>query len=178
MPISAEFDKMFCVAGRKWQIKTLLLKAVAITESSLDPHAYRFEPLYFERYMADKPEWKDKDPKIVSASYGLCQIMFPVAVNLGFVGTTEELCDPMINIMLGAKLIRQLIDRVTKQRLTDQFYWLSNAQISLSRFNGGSWKNPDETGVLRNQKYVRKVMKQWGELKKVEAECTDAEGDS
>ena len=178
MPITDAYDKMFCIAGKKYNIKKLLLKAIAITESGLDPKAYRFEPLYFERYMKDKPEWADKDPKVVSASYGLLQIMFPVAVNLGFVGTAEELCDPMINIMLGAKLMRQLIDRATKQRLTDQFYWLSNLQICLSRFNGGSWKNPDEMGVLRNQKYVRKVLKQFGELRKVEAECTDAEGDS
>jgi soluble lytic murein transglycosylase-like protein len=178
MPISSEYDKVFCVAGKRFNVKKLLLKSLAICESSLDKNAYRYEELYWERYMKDKPEWVGKDPKVVSASYGLCQIMFPVAVNLGFVGSAEELCDPMINVMLGAKLMRQLIDRVTKARLTDQFYWLSNLQISLSRYNGGSLRNPAEDGTLRNQKYVRKVMKQWGELRKVEQECADAEGDS
>jgi len=178
MPISAEYDKMFCVAGKKWNIKKLLLKAVAITESSLDPHAYRFEPLFWDRYMSGKPEWADKDPKVVSASHGLMQLMWPTAVGLGFDGTVDDLCDPMINIMLGAKLIRQLIDRATKQRLCDQFYWLAPLHVAICRYNGGSFKNPDEAGVLRQQKYLRKVMKQWGELRKIEAECTDAEGDS
>jgi len=178
MPISDAYDKMFCVAGKKWNIKKLLLKSIAITESSLDPKAYRFEQLYWDRYMKDKPEWKDKDPHVVSASYGLCQIMFPVAVNLGFVGTAEELCDPMTNVLLGAKLMRQLIDRVIKQRLCDQFYWLAPVHISLARYNGGSLRNPDEAGVLRNQKYLRKVLKTWGELRKVEQECQDSEGDS
>lgn len=178
MPISSEFDHMFCVAGRKYNLKKLLLKSLAICESSLDPKATRFEPLFWDRYMKDKPEWKDKDPQIVSSSWGLTQLMWPTAVGLGFDGTVDDLCDPMTNILLGAKLLRQLIDRATKQRLTDQFYWLSNLQICLARYNGGSFKNPDEAGVLRNQKYVRKVMKQFGELRKVEQECSDAEGDS
>jgi soluble lytic murein transglycosylase-like protein len=171
MPISAEYDKMFCVAGKKYNVKKLLLKAVAITESSLDPKAYRFEPLYFERYMADKPEWKDKDPKVVSASYGLCQIMLPTAVGLGFTGSPEELCDPMINILLGAKFLRQLIDKSIEKKWTDKFYWLSPLQVALARWNGGGWQNPKEDGSLRNQKYVRRVLKQWGELRKIEAEC-------
>lgn len=177
MPISSEFDKIFCVAGKRYGLKKLLLKALAICESSLDPKAYRFEPMFWERYMKDKPEWKDKDPKIVSASWGLCQIMWPTATGLGFTGTVDELCEPMTNVLLGAKLLRQLIDRATKQRLTDQFYFLSNLSISLARFNGGSFKNPMDDGTLRNQKYVRKVLKQWGELRKVEAECQDSEGD-
>jgi soluble lytic murein transglycosylase-like protein len=178
MPISAEYDKIFCVAGKRYNVKKLLLKSIAICESSLDPKAYRFEPLYWERYMKDKPEWADKDPKVVSASYGLFQVMYPVAVALGFVGSPEELCDPMTNALLAAKLMRQLIDKVVKARVCDQFYWLAPLHVSICRYNGGGWKNPDESGVLRNQKYLRKVLKQWGELKKVEAECSDAEGDS
>jgi soluble lytic murein transglycosylase-like protein len=171
MAFTTEFDKHLCVAGKHYDIKKLLLKSVAIIESNLDPKAYRFEQLYWDRYMKDAPEWKDKDPHVVSASYGLLQIMYPIAVNLGFVGSTEELCDPMTNIMLGAKLMRQLLDRVVKARFCDKFYWLSPAMIMLSRYNGGGLRNPDDNGVLRNQKYVRKVMKQWGELRKAEAEC-------
>lgn len=173
-----EYDKVFCVAGKRYNVKKLLLKAIAICESSLDPKAYRFEPLYFERYMKDKPEWADKDPKVVSASYGLFQVMYPVACALGFSGTTDELCDPMTNALLAAKLMRQLIDKVTKARICDTFYWLAPAHVALARYNGGSWKNPAEDGTLRNQKYLRKVLKQWGELRKTEAECSDAEGDS
>jgi soluble lytic murein transglycosylase-like protein len=178
MPISSEYDKVFCVAGKRYNIKKLLLKSIAICESSLDKNAYRFEQLYWDRYMKDKPEWKDKDPKVVSASYGLFQVMYPVSVALGFVGSPEELCDPMTNALLAAKLMRQLIDKVVKARICDQFYWLAPLHVSLARYNGGGWKNPDETGALRNQKYLRKVLKQWGELKKVEQECADSEGDS
>lgn len=171
MPINQEYDKTFCVAGRKYNLKKLLLKSLAITESSLIPTATRFEPLYWERYMKNDPLWADKDPKVVSASYGLLQIMLPTAMGLGFTGTTEELCDPMINILLGAKFLRQLIDKSIEKRWTDKFYWLSPLQISLARWNGGGWKNPGEDGSLRNQKYVRKILKTWGELRKFEVEC-------
>jgi soluble lytic murein transglycosylase-like protein len=168
-----EFDKHFCVAGKKYGLKKLVLKSIAITESSLIPTAYRFEPGYWERYLKDKPEWKDKDPRIVSASHGLMQIMWPVAVGLGFNGSVDDLRDPMTNIMLGAKLMRQLIDRAIQQKYSEKFYWLSPLQVAAARWNGGSKGNPDDAGELRNRKYVRRVMTTWGDLRKTEAECSN-----
>jgi len=171
MPISSEYDKIFCVAGRRFNVKKLLLKSIAICESSLDPNAYRFEPLYWDRYMAGKQEWEGQDPKLVSASHGLMQLMWPTALGLGFTGTKDDLCDPTTNVLLGAKLLRQLIDKSVEKRWVDKYYWLSPLQVSLARWNGGGWRNPDENGVLRNQKYVRRVLKTWGELRKIEQEC-------
>jgi hypothetical protein len=175
MALTTDFDKMFCVAGKKWNIKKLLLKAIAINESSLDPKAYRFEAMFWDNYLANNPEWKDKDPKIVSASHGICQIMFTTAWSLGLTGEIEkvrdDLLDPSINIMLAAKLMRLLIDKSIKKEYADKYYWLSNAQIACAMFNGGSRGNPAEDGTLRNQKYVRKIFKTWGELKRLEKEC-------
>ena len=169
-----EFDRHFCVVGKKYDVKKLILKAVAITESSLDPKAYRYEPAFWDRYLKDKPEWKDKDPKLVSASHGLMQLMWPTATMLGFSGTTaEDLQDPLTNIMLGAKLIRRLLDKSIAERYSDKFYWLSPLQIALAQFNGGKTKNPADDGSLRNQKYVRRVMITWGNLRQTEKECDE-----
>ncbi|MFA5378624.1 MAG: lytic transglycosylase domain-containing protein [Dehalococcoidia bacterium] len=171
------YDPHFCVAGKKYGIKKLILKSVAIIESSLRPDAYRFEPAFWDSYLKDKPEWNKYDPRLVSASYGLCQIMLPVAVELGLTEggdmakVAESLKDPLINITLCAKLLRKHIDKATEKRYGDKFYWLSNLQVGLARYNGGGFKNPDENGDLRNNKYVRKVMRQWGELRQVEREC-------
>lgn len=177
MPISAEYDKVFCVAGRQFNIKKLLLKSIGLVESNLDPKAFRHEPLYWERYMKNDPLWADKDPQIVSSSHGICQIMFLTAWNLGLTGEIEkvrdDLLDPTINITLAAKLMRQLIDKAIKKNYTTKYYWLSPLSIALAMWNGGGWRNPDENGVLRNQKYVRKVLKQFGELRKFEKECDD-----
>lgn len=175
MTTSSEYDKHFCVAGKRYNIKKLLLKSIAITESNLDPKAYRYEPLFWDNYLVNNPEWSDKDPKIVSASHGICQIMFTTAWSLGLTGEIEkvrdDLLDPLINITLCAKLMRLLIDKSIKKEYTDKYYWLSNAQIACAMYNGGGRGNPDENGVLRNQKYVRKIMKTWGALKAVEREC-------
>jgi len=172
---TTDFDKHFCVAGKKWDIRKLLLKSIAINESSLNPQAYRMEPLFWERYLVNNPEWKDKDPKIVSASWGLTQIMFTTAWAFGLTGEIEkvrdDLLDPMINIMLCAKIMRKLIDKSIEKRYTDRYYWLSNAQVALAQWNGGGKGNPSEDGTLRNQKYVRKILKTWGELRRFEAEC-------
>jgi hypothetical protein len=175
MPISDIYDKHFCTFGKQFNIKKLLLKSIGIVESDLNPRAYRMEPLFWERYLKNNPEWSDKDPKIVSASHGICQLMFTTAWSLGLTGEIEkvrdDLLDPTINIMLAAKMMRLLIDKSIKKEYSNKYYWLSNAAIALAQWNGGSRGNPGEDGVLRNQKYVRKVLKQWGALKAVEREC-------
>ncbi|MFN5313520.1 MAG: hypothetical protein ACK5FF_03605, partial [Planctomyces sp.] len=61
-----------------------LVTAVVWAESSGLTHAYRYEPAFWRRYLEDKPEWDGANPARVSASYGLMQVMFPVAVEFGY----------------------------------------------------------------------------------------------
>jgi len=168
-------DKLFCTVAKRWKLKRLLLKAVAICESSLDEHAYRAEPGFFRRYLADKPEWNTQDPAIVSASYGLFQIMWTTAWALGFRGTQDDLWNPVINAELAGKLLRKLLDEVIADKVCDRFFWLSPISVCLSRYNGGNRGNPDDKGVLRNQKYVNRVMSEWEKLRVKEEECVNGE---
>lgn len=173
MTLSAEDrDKLFCMNAKKYRLKRLLLKAVAMRESSLNERAYRFEPGFWERYLKDKPEWKDQDPKIVSASYGLMQLMWTTAWGLGFRGTQEDLWNPVYNIELGAKLIRKILDSITTPEMAE-YFWLSPIAIALARYNGGARDNPDMSGELRNGQYAMNVLGTWEKLKKTEKECTD-----
>ncbi len=167
-----EIDKLFCLYGKKYGIKKLLLKAVAEVESGFNQTAYRYEPGFFKKYLADKPEWKDQDPAVVSASYGLFQLMWTTAASLGFKGTQEDLWNPVINIELGAKLLRVLIDKVRKRAAwTDSRLW--DIEIALACYNGGAFGNPDEKGNLRNQRYVDRVLDAYVLLKRKEKECVD-----
>lgn len=170
MPYKTDYDKLFCLYGKKYNLSKLLLKAVAICESSLDEKAYRFEPAFFRRYLANHPDWKDKDPAEVSASWGLFQLMWTTAHSLGFRGTSEELCNPVYNIELGTKLLRKNINLVHKKNYQSKH---SDQEISLAKYNGGNYKNPDSGGNIRNIKYVKKVMRTWADLKKQEKECAD-----
>lgn len=172
-----DLDKLFCMNGKKYKLEKLWLKALAIIESSLNPRAYRFEPAFWEKYLKNHPDWKDRDPKIVSASWGIGQIMFTTAWALGLrtqpdEAMAEDLCNPVINIELYAKLLRQNLDKLQKDKLKLKFSWLDMFAVALARYNGGSLLNPGEDGKLRNQSYVDKVTKAWFDLRdKEEKEC-------
>ena len=164
---TVDLDKIFCMNAKRYRLEKLLLKAVAMVESSLKVRAYRFEPAFFDRYLAKKDEWKTRDPNEVSASYGLMQIMFTTAHSLGFRGTAEELYNPVYNIGLGAKLLRQNMDG--KKDTTNTALWPMD--IALARYNGG-WKgNPGDDGTLRNQSYVDKVKTAYWKLRGEEEDC-------
>lgn len=178
VPVDVDLDKIFCMNARKYGLGKLWLKALGIIESSLNPRAYRFEPAFWEKYLKNHPDWKDRDPKIVSASWGIGQIMFTTAWGLGLrtqpdEAMAEDLCNPVINIELYAKLLRQNLDKLQKDKLKLKFSWLDMFAVALARYNGGSPLNPGEDGKLRNQHHVDNVTAAWFELKEKEAECAD-----
>lgn len=156
-------DQIFVNMAKKYKLPTLLLKAVAQVESALDPKAYRYEPGFWDRYLKDNLAWKDKDPKVVSASYGLMQLMFTTAWSMGFRGKAEDLYDPATNINLGAKLLRANINNVKEKKLHIK-HQVWSIRIALARYNGGSRGNPDGNSTLRNQSYVDKVFVKWRKL--------------
>src|SRR5690349_19412236 len=68
-----------------------LIEAVVLTESSGRTDAFRHEPDFYRRYLQGKPEWAGTNPRRVASSYGLMQVMYPVAKELGFEGQPEDL---------------------------------------------------------------------------------------
>ena len=169
-----EYDKLFCLYGKKYGFSKLLLKAIAITESSLDPKAYRYEPGFWKLYLKDHKLWKDKDPSRVSASWGLMQLMYTTAYEMGFRGEPEELENPVFNIELGAKYLKSCLDnalfRIDWIKHDKHF---SPLDAVLAKYNGGRGKRPSEDGTFSNQKYIDKVRRAWGKLKQEEKDCDD-----
>jgi len=162
-----DLDLIFCTIAKKYRLEKTLIKAMAIVESALDVKAYRYEPMFWERYLKNNDSWKDKDSKIVSASYGLMQLMFTTAWQLGFRGQAEDLYNPVINVELGAKLMRQLMDRV---RSTSNI-GLWPLDIALARWHGGSRGNPSTDGLLQDQAYVDKVLGVYWGLRGEKDDC-------
>lgn len=129
-----------------------LLHAQVMVESSGKTSAYRFEPAFWTRYMADKPEWDGANPERVSASYGLLQCMYPVAKELGYSDIPEHLFAPMTGLFWGAKKLALLRD------------WAGgNMEAALAAYNGGKVGN--EKPQYRNQAYIDRVYRELQKLK-------------
>jgi soluble lytic murein transglycosylase-like protein len=167
--MEVDIDKLFCMNSKKYGIERIWLKAIAVVESSLNPNAYRFEQGYWDRYLKNDPKWNTRDPKEVSASYGLMQLMYTVAWAMGFRGAGKDLFNPVYNIELGARLLGELLKgiKTTKNKR------LLPIQIALARYNGGYKGNPGDDGTLRNQSYVDKVQAAYWTLRETEKICED-----
>lgn len=131
-----------------------LLFAVIHTESGWNPRAYRYEPGFFNRYIrpnADLRRLWGGNPRRISASYGLGQLMYTTALDLGFPRSRppEDLYDPTLNLDLTIRLL----DRLLKKHRGD-------VKDVIAAYNSGRpyAKAPDFT---RNV-HVPKVLKAMG----------------
>ncbi len=122
-----------------------VIEAIVMTESSGKTHAYRFEPGFWQQYMKDKPQYDGANPERVSSSYGLMQVMYPVACELGFSEAAPEyLFVPTIGLHWGCKKFRSLLDWAQQ-----------NVDQALAAYNGG--KGGNAIAPYRNQAYVDRV---------------------
>jgi hypothetical protein len=110
-----------------------------LPDGSANPYAFRPEPGFFNRYLpglkalvartADKSDdrWFGYS-QVFSGSYGLMQIMYPVALERGFVFKfPHELCDPERNIEVGTGHLAYLRTRLANPSET----------ATLLSWNGG-----------------------------------------
>lgn len=125
---------------QRYLISPNLLSALIIGESSGNIFARRYEPAFYNRYVAGlgrtdllgfvpedvglRQEQQDR-----ATSWGLCQIMGNTAREMGFQGKHlgRELCLPSTNIEYGARLLHKFL--VEKKQ---------NVNDALLRYNGGS----------------------------------------
>ena len=121
-----------------------LLEAQLLVESSDDPHAFRWEPAFYQHYIKDKPQWASWGP-LAACSYGLMQLMGAVAIELGFSGPPQDLLVPNINLYFGVKKLAQLKSQCG-----------GDIHAALCAYNGGLLGN--DAPPYRNQGYLDKVL--------------------
>lgn len=131
------FVPLILEAGRIYGIAPRIIGGLIFTESSGNPWAIRVERGFWQRYgenvkrdvARSSSRYDDKwtrYPDIVSCSYGLCQIMLPVAWENGFSSQfPTELLDPKTNINLGSKILSRHLDK------------FGSIEKALLRYNGG-----------------------------------------
>ncbi len=120
-----------------------LVEAVVVTESSGHTDAFRHEPLFYQKYLRGKEPWIAWNPRRIGSSYGLMQVMAPVAYELGLTGPPERLFLPEIGLQYGCKKLHQLMQ------------WADgNAAKALGAYNAGQGNWGGEAAL----RYVERVM--------------------
>ena len=121
-----------------------LVEAVVIAESSGHTDAFRFEPGFYRRYLEGKSEYAGQNPRRVSSSYGLMQVMFTTAQQYGFKDNPEALFVPESGLQYGCLHLKTLL-RWSK----------GDERKAAAAYNGGqgNWNGTDP------QRYASKVMK-------------------
>ena len=134
------------VIAPQFGLDPALVEAIVLVESAGKTHAYRYEPDFWRRYLADKVEWKDQNPERVSASYGLMQVMYSTAWECGFREEPECLFVPSIGLRWGCTYLSRLME------------WAhQDPAKAVAAYNGGrgAWsKAPAQT-------YREKVYAHW-----------------
>ena len=123
-----------------------LVAAVVLQESGADPWAMRYEPAFYQRYVAALPRLSGTERTARAISWGLMQLMGQVAREEGFDGIwLSELCDPRAGLRWGCRHLRRCIDR-----------WPDIAD-AVAAYNAGSPRK-EENGKYVNQEYVDAVL--------------------
>lgn len=147
----------------------ILVEAVVVQESSGNTDAFRFEPAFYDRYIKISPDWewarkKYANPRRMSSSYGLMQIMWPVALEDGFPRESppELLFVPEIGLKWGCTRLRTLVNWADKG--WPQVAPTVRLRAILASYNGGRGGNRPTDMPLRNTSYANSVLKTYTQL--------------
>lgn len=161
----AEID----VAASKWGLDPLLVEAVVIQESGGNTDAFRFEPAFWNRYLKINPKYRHLNPRRVSSSYGLMQVMYcrilEDKVGDNDAWEPELLFIPENGLDIGCGFLAEL--RQWAQSLRETTYTSDVDLIALAAYNGGRGGNdPNKNWPLKNGKYAKSVLAIRGQLEK------------
>ncbi len=132
-------------AAADYGLDPRVVEAVVAVESSGRTHAYRFEAGFWAKYLANHPDFRNAVPERVSASYGLMQVMYPVARELGFPGEPEMLFIPATGLAYGCRKLASLLK------------WAEGDLVrALCAYNGGKGNN--QRAPYRNQAYADRCL--------------------
>jgi soluble lytic murein transglycosylase-like protein len=125
------------------------LAAQVLVESSGDPNAFRYEHAFFVSYIKDNPAAKGyRFGPLAACSYGLLQILYETALEIGFIGRPEYLFDPEVGLTAGAKHMKKTWDWAGGT--------LADYPRALSAYNGGQGL-ARKAPPFANQSYIDKV---------------------
>lgn len=147
------------------KLDPFLVEAVVVQESGGNTDAFRFEKDFWNRLLKPNPAWAGKNPRRVSSSYGLMQIMFPVALERGYdpAHPPELLFVPEVGLRWGCKHLAYLSEWASGfPSASPQDRLLA----TLAAYNGGRGGNTPGTPLRPiNRSYAQSVLQHQSSLK-------------
>lgn len=136
------YDDLVSLARQKAQLYGLdesLVCAVVEQESAWNTFAIRFEPSFYERYIAKLLGLTPTEAYSRAFSWGLMQVMGQVAREQGFEGSLSTLCQPENGLDVGCKYFKDRLE-------------LARGEVSraLLLWNGGG--NPNYAAQVLNRR--------------------------
>lgn len=160
IPVGFKFYKALIaeVAGR-YGLSVPTIAAICWKESSFNTDAFRYEPMFWNRYLKNNPKYKHLNPRRVSSSYGLAQVMYAriledkIADNDAW--DPELLFIPENGLDIGCAFYLELV-QWAQTKTTD----VAMVRLAaLASYNGGRGGNdPSKDNPLRNGAYARDVL--------------------
>ena len=161
--------KEIVAAATKYQLDPILVEAMVVKESSGNTDGFRFEKDFWNRYLKPNKLYNGQNPRRVSSSYGLMQVMYPVAVERGYPKELhpELLFVPETGLDYGCRQLRFLLDWANTG-------WPEQAEsvrltAAISAFNGGKGGNRPTDQPNRNASYAKGVLANYAILLKERA---------
>lgn len=131
---------MISAAARAVAVPAVVIDAIVDHESAYLAAAYRYEPGFWDRYLADREEWRGALPERVAASYGLMQVMYTTARDHGYRDEPEGLFRPAVNLEVGCRVFAGLLA------------WAAgDVARALAAYNGGrgNWRGDQPQAYAR-----------------------------
>ena len=155
-------------AAKKHDLDPMLVEAIVVQESAGNADAFRFEPNFWNRYLKPMKIYVGANPREVSSSYGLMQVMYQVAVERGF---PRDLRPQHLFIVenaleYGCRQLKFQFDAAKKFSAEHPEIPVQPKDIimaAIASYNGGNGGNrPGQ--VLRNAAYARSVLTNYATL--------------
>lgn len=173
MALRTRYKAEIDVAASKWGLDPVLVEAMVVQESAGNTDAFRFEPDFWNRYLKGNPKYRHLNPRRVSSSYGLMQVMYcriledKIADNDAW--EPELLFIPANGLDIGCGFFAELLAwaKGLEPIVLPKGTHCTHELIALAAYNGGRGGNdPRKNWPLRNGKYAREVLAKYDLLRK------------
>lgn len=153
--------------ARRVGLDPAIVSAICWQESGFNTDGFRYEPDFWNRYLKLNPKYRHLNPRRVSSSYGLMQVMYCRVLEDKLTDNDalppEHLFVPEFGLRTGCQFFAELL-AWAKTKTTDPELALTAA---FAAYNGGRGGNdPSKDKPLRNGRYAKEVREKLDHLRR------------